>query len=167
MPTNDTDHRAGTKITAAQLMEARRPSERSVALTLAVAQRDLRLALASNPQEMAGWPRHPEEPPWTDPVTEYVAWVARMIESEQHARADALTSIRAGEDYDQFHGRVVGPLAEVITAAIRRAGAAISAMLGPDPALADAARDDVLNGWPEDDRLAVLALDAGPGGGQG
>ncbi len=162
MPADDTGRTAGTKATAAELMDARRPSERFAALTLAAAQRDLRVALASNPEEMAGWARHPEEPPWTDPVAEYVAWVVRMVEAERHARAGAVSSVRACEDYDRSHDRAVGPLAAVIAAAIRRARAAISAILGSNPVLAQRARDDVLNGWPEDDRLAVLALDAGP-----
>lgn len=149
----------GIEATARELLDARRPPEYSAAQTLAVAQRDLALARACTPGELAGWERLPGQP-WTDPDTEYAAWVERMLTFEAQSREMAARSVAAGYAYDRHHPRAVGPLAEVIAAALRRARAAIALMSGVDEAAAQTARLDVLRNWRVDDRLALLGYGA-------
>lgn len=139
----------------AQLSEARHPAERNAALMLAAAQRDLAIAQASSPEQIA------EYDDVTDPVPEYAAWLARMVEHEQWARLSAQRSVAAGVEYDRTDDRTASELGAVTAEAIRRARAAIGAMTGPDEAGAAAARADVLRHWPADDEAALAALPAG------
>lgn len=138
-----------------ELMAARCPTERNAALTLAAAQRDLRIAWASSPARIAE-----EEPGLHNPEVEYAAWVARMVEHEQWARETALRSVVDGYAFDRTQERSAGPLGHVTAAAVRRARAAIAVMTGPDESAARAMGRDVLSGWPEDDRLALAELPA-------
>ena len=150
------EYTSNRRITVMELREARHPAERSAALMLAVAQRDLAIARASSPADVA------DDPRVTDPVAEYAAWLERMVTFERWTRAQVEASILAGYEYDRTRPRAVGPLAEVTASAIRRARAAIALMTGIDPVAAAAAREDVLHGWSEDDRLAEWALGSDP-----
>ena len=150
------EYTSSRRITVIELREARHPAERSAALMLAVAQRDLAIARASSPAEVA------DDPRVTDPVAEYAAWLDRMVTSERWIRAQAEASIVAGYEFDRSRPRAVGPLADVTASAIRRARAAIALMTGIDRVAAAAARGDVLHGWSEDDRLAEWALGSDP-----
>ena len=150
------EYTSSRRITVMEFREARHPAERSAALMLAVAQRDLAIARASSPADVA------DDPRVTDPVAEYAAWLDRMVVFERWARAQVEASIVAGYEYDHARPRAVGPLAEVTASAIRRARAAIALMTGIDPVAAAAAREDVLHGWSEDDRLAEWALGSDP-----
>lgn len=152
--THQPDGEAARRVTAAALTAARSPAQRSAALMLAVAQRDLGIARASSPAQVG------EDSRVADPVAEYAAWVARMVDSERWAREGAVRSVAAGRDWDLTHDRSAGPLGAVTAAAIRRARAAIAVMTGPDEAAARAAREDALTGWYDDDRVALAALAA-------
>ena len=151
----------GIEATAAELLAARRPAERGAAWTLAVAQRNLALARATSADELAGWPRLPGEP-WTDAETELAAWQVRMRTFEAYTRQDAARSVAAGYALDRREERAVGPLADIVGAALRRARGAITLLSGPDARAAQAARWDVLRDWPVDDRLALLGYGAHP-----
>lgn len=144
----------------AQLSEARHPAERNAALTLAAAQRDLAIAQASSPEQIA------EYDDVTDPVPEYAAWLARMVEHERWARATAAQSVAAGRSAHIVADRGRCELPDVVAEAVDRARAAIAAMTGPDQAAATAARQEVLRRWSLDDEAALVALTAdtaGPG----
>ena len=67
------EYTSNCRITVMELREARHPAERSAALMLAVAQRDLAIARASSPADVA------DDPRVTDPVAEYAAWLDRMV----------------------------------------------------------------------------------------
>lgn len=129
------------------------PCDRGAAVSLAVAQRDLAIALASSPEVLAGY----EDT--VDPVREYDEWVARMTESEEHARRSAIVALRRNREYRARHPeeeqRRGFAEAQAHHVAIKRAAAAIDAMLrgGPD---AVAAREDVLHRWPERDVAAEI-----------
>lgn len=136
--------------TGKHLHDARHPAERYAAIFLAIAQRDLGLARASSPEILAA-----EEPENPDPVAEYAAWVERMEESERFHRLGALRSVEAcrRDDDSPDPGRALldpsdGP---EFADSVRRARAAIKAMLGPDPVAARAAQHDVLVRWYADD----------------
>lgn len=164
MPDSTHDHGPATEITAAQLRASRWPAERSAALMLAAAQRDLLIARSYTAAQLAA-----EDATLTDPAAELAAWVARMLAHEQWAREQAAASVAVGLEYDSRGPRETGPLGEVGAAAIRRARAAIALMTGDDIGRAAAARRDVLRSWDEDDVLALAAhrpdgLVAGSGG---
>lgn len=130
--------------------DARRPTERSAAIMLAAAQRDLALARASSPAAVAA-----AEPEIADPHSVYANWVELMEAGERHARKSALRSVAAGRSDDdsphQFRPLLDPAFAHEHADAVRRARAAIAAMTGRDPAAAEAARHDVLVRWPADD----------------
>jgi hypothetical protein len=137
----------------ASFRAAQRPCERHAAMWLAVAQRDLGTALASGPDELAGYDDV------TDPAREYDAWVTRMTDAGQHARLSALSSVRDGRRYRAEHPeeerRLTFAEAHARHAAIKRAVAAIDAMVRGGPVGA-AAREDVLHQWSEDDLTAEI-----------
>lgn len=152
MPDSTNDHSPASRFTAAQLRDARWPAERSAALMLAAAQRDLLIARSYTAAQLAA-----EDATLTDPDAELAAWIARMLAHEQWAREQAAASVAAGREYDSRGPREIGPLAEVSAAAIRRARAAIALMTGDDIDRAAVARRDVLRSWNEDDELALAA----------
>ncbi|WP_300008271.1 hypothetical protein [Pseudonocardia sp.] len=136
--------------TGKHLHDARHPAERYAAIFLAIAQRDLGLARASSPEILAA-----EDPENPDPVAEYAAWVERMVESERFHRLAALRSVEAcrRDDDSPDPGRALLDPADgpEFADSVRRARAAIAAMLGPDPVAARAAQHDVLVRWYADD----------------
>lgn len=153
MPDSTPGRGAADRITVAALRTARWPAERSAALMLASAQRDLLIARSYTVAQIAD-----EDPTLTDPAAELAAWIARMRAHEQWAREQAASSVTAGLEYDTREPRQDGPLGEVTAAAIRRARAAIALMSDNDAGRAAAGRRDVLRSWDEDDVLAIAAL---------
>lgn len=147
---HDRNQRDSTALAAAaRLSGARNPPERAAAVMLAAAQRDLAICRASSSADLV------DQLDVADPEAAYAAWLDRMIEYEQWARDSARRSIVANDEWWQYHGRLAGPLADVVAFSVRRARAAIALMLGDDEDAARAAREDVIIGWYLDDELAA------------
>ena len=129
------------------------PCERTAAVGLAAAQRDLGIALDSSPEVLAGYDDV------TDPEREYDAWVVRMTEAEELARRSAVASVGRNREYRAAHPaqerRLSFAEAQAQHTAVKRAVAAIDAMVRGGPA-GLAAREDVLRRWPEDDVTAEI-----------
>lgn len=129
------------------------PCERTAAVGLAAAQRDLGIALESSPEVLAGYDDV------TDPEREYDAWVVRMTEAEELARRSAVSSVGSNRKYRAAHPeqerRLTFAEAHAQHSAIKRAVVAIDAMVRGGAA-GLAAREDVLHRWPEDDVTAEI-----------
>jgi hypothetical protein len=123
---------------------------------LAAAQRDLALARASSPAEIA------DEPGVEDPDVAYAAWIALLTDGERQLRDSAISAVEGWRQDDDAPNPVREPVdvefAAEFVDSVARARAAIAAMTGPDPEMARAARHDLLVRWPADDKTAAAAL---------
>lgn len=152
---NPTDRTARGQVERA-LDAARRPMERGAAIMLAVAQRDLALARASSPAEIA------DEPGVDDPDVAYAAWIALLVDGERRLRECAVAAVQGCRRDDDATDPVREPVdvefAAEFVDSVARARAAVAAMAESAPDVARAARHDVLVRWPADDRTAAAAL---------
>jgi hypothetical protein len=142
-------------VAAEELNADRWPIERAAAQELARAQRDLGNVSGSSPEPSACGVEDGVGDIGVDAGS-----LEKVVASERWARDAALTTVAAARRFDDMQD--CGASAEC-AAAVARARAAIAAMTGPDPAAAQAAREDVLNRWHDDDRAAEQALIAGDG----
>ena len=140
------------------LHAARNPIERRAAASLAQMQRNLSLAYATVPAEIA------DDPGVDDPETAYVAWIELLTEGERQIRRSTVVAIEGwrkdDESPDPSRPPVDVEFADEFVDAVARARAAVAAMVGPDRRIARAAVHDVLDRWPADDRTAAAMLAA-------